>query len=387
MTAGAFHKTFLAAFSFAIGVAILPLKSLAQIDPTSGMLLDSTGRPSSRDDKLDSGRYTVRPKSASKKQPTQTAPQAQTTPAPSPSPTPVIVTTVTATASATAAAVAQPTPVATPIVEEPVIVQASQSPAPVASPSAQPILEKKKKAPAYDRRDSILELSLSPVYIYTDSSSSYWHRSYHTSSPGAHLNANVWLSERFGLHTSFMTSLGASVTDSVNQSREVEAGHNWFDIGFRFRHFASEKPKSSALILGIDWSEYRFNVSPAAQVRQRLLTSGAKVTAGLELPTSKTYMLTADVSLLPKARHTELDTRSTVRSGNSNETNSFGASLGGVIRIDSGNAYFWRLSHKIEKNVFEGTANSVDPVSGITPNGVSVSNSSTLFEIGCTWGD
>lgn len=381
MTAGAFCKTFLASLSFAFSALLLPTTSSAQIDPTSGMLLDSTGRPSSRDDKLDSGRYTVRPKSAPKKQPNPSA---------------------SATATATATAVAQPTPVpaATPILEETVVVQAqatatatvatptvaTPTPAPEETPSVKPI-EKKVKAPAYDRRDSILELSLSPVYIYTDSKSTYWHRAYQTSSPGGHLNANVWLSERFGLHTSFMTSLGASVTDSVNQSREVEASHNWFDIGVRFRHFASEKPKSSALILGIDWSEYRFTPSPSSQVRQRLLTSGAQIKAGIEFPTSKSYMWTADVSLLPKARHLELDTRATVRSGSSNETNTFGASLGGVIRIDSGNAYFWRFSHKIEKNVFDGMANSVDPISGITPTGVSVTNSSTLFEIGCTWGD
>ena len=202
MTAEAFRKTFLASLVFALCVAFLPTIAFAQIDPTSGMLLDSTQRPSSRDGGLDSGRYTVRPKS---------------TPAKKQQAAPAVQATATATTSASVE-VAQPTPAATPILEEVVVIQASPVATPTATPVVVPSEPVENKKARYDRRDSILELSLSPVYIYTDSSSSYWYRSYHTSSPGAHLDANVWLSERFGLHTSFMTSLGASAVQSALMS-------------------------------------------------------------------------------------------------------------------------------------------------------------------------
>lgn len=334
----------------------------AQIDPTSGMLLDSTEHASSRDDGLDSGRYTVRPRSTPKK----AAVVATPTPTPAPSATP------------TPAPAATPSQSATPTVS----VEVSPTPSPVETTDDGHV-----KLKNYDRRTALLEFSLSPMYIYTNSQSSYWYRSFYSSSPGAHVNANVWLTDEFGLHSSFMTTLGASVKDSVNSSRVVDANQNWFDLGVRLRHFSSLKPKASALVLGVDWSEFRMNTSNTATMRSRLLTTGVQVKAGIEIPTSKHYMWSADVSLLAKGKHKELDTTSTVKSGTANETNGFGASLGGLYRIDSGSSYFWRISHRVEKNVFSGSATAADPISGVTPNGVSVTNSTTFFEIGCSWGD
>ena len=392
MILGIFRTTFLSAVIIASTLVISSV-SRAQIDPASGMLLDSTQR-SGRDGGLDSGRYIVRPKATARKQATPTPTPASTpTPAPAPSPVPTITPTPSPTpisdsvaVSAQPAVPSQPETVSvTPAPPAQQVRPTESASAAVAAPETETATELRPEK--YDRRYSILELSLSPVYMYNDSKSSYWFRNYHTSSPGAHLDANVWLTEKFGLHTSFLTSLSGSVKDSVNSSRTVEATHTWFDIGARFRHFANQKPKSPAMILGIDYSEYRFNAPPSAMMRHRLLTSGVMLKAGVEFPTSKTYMWTADVSLIPKSTHRELATRSVVKSGTSNETNTFGASLGGVFRIDSTNAYFWRLSHKIEKNVFSGVATATDPISNITPTGVSVTNSFTLFEIGCTFGD
>lgn len=365
-------------FFSVIFVTLMSSCAFAQIDPTSGMLLDSTERQSSRDDGLDSGRYIVRPRST---------PKRVVTPSATPSPAPTAAPTASPTATPTATPVATPTPAQTPVVEASATATATvtvvpATPSPAATQSAE--VEGKKK---FNRRTALLEFSLAPVYIYTDSESSYWYRSYHMSSPGAHVNANVWLTDNFGLHSSFMTTLGSSVKDSVDSSRTVGAAQNWFDLGVRFRHFSSDKPKASALVLGLDWSEYRMNTSNTATMRQRLITTGLQVSAGLEVPTSKHYMWTGDVSLLAKGKHKELATTSSAKSGTGNETNRFGASVGGVFRIDSGNAYFWKVSHSIEKNVFTGSATTADPISGLTPTGVSVTNSSTFLEIGCTWGD
>ena len=63
-----------------------------------------------------------------------------------------------------------------------------------------------------------------------------------------------------------------------------------------------------------------------------------------------------------------------------------GASLERLWRFDSSNALFIRLEHKIERDLFTGSATLADPIGGATPNGVAATVGTTLIQFGYNWG-
>ena len=90
--------------------------------------------------------------------------------------------------------------------------------------------------------------------------------------------------------------------------------------------------------------------------------------------------------LAPKLSHSELGTDLGLKSGNSPETNRFSFWFGGETKLARENQLFWQLNFSLEKNIFSGSANEIDPISNTTPTGVSVLSGWTLLKFGYRWG-
>lgn len=239
----------------------------------------------------------------------------------------------------------------------------------------------------YDTRLNLFELSIAPTYIYNNSGSSYWFHNYYTSGPGISLTAITWFSPFFGLQTSYISSMSTGLRADPTGSKNLKIDHQWFETGLRFRKFFGISRKSSQLSFGIDYADYQLKVPSDATQRVSSKTSGVKLSIDTSIPHSNTYSWTLGMHLMPRAKYAEKSTALDLKSGNSSETNQIGASLGGRYTFDRFNQIYWKLTHSVEKTMFSGTANTTDPLTSATPEGVSITNSFTMFSFGYVWGN
>jgi hypothetical protein len=362
-------------------VAAVTQTALAQIDPSSALLLNGGSRPLSKDSGLDSGRYTVKPKAESvRRDEPRTSRRSSSQPSsgyPDPGDESIAVVVPSN----------DPAPQATPSPGDSAAGEAgkaSQNQAPNPQAVARPVAVPLGPDP---RRVNLVELSLSPTFVYTNSDSGYFFRRYSTSGPGLSVDALVWLTSNFALHTSYLGTLGGFVNDSLDGRKIATASQTWFTAGFRTRKFFGESRASPALSLGVDYLDRDFRVPSDAVYRARLRSSGPVLSLEAEVPSSFAHSWFATIGFAPKIDHKESASTTDFKSGSGVDANQISFAIGARYRFDDENALFWRLSHTIERDLFNGTASGSDPLSGLTPAGVAVTDSLSILQIGYTWGN
>ncbi len=366
-------------------VVLMQTIGFAQVDPSSALLLRSSGKAPNKED-LDSSRYQVRerPQASSDERRLQSAPSAiQKTPP-------------------------QVSPPADVVVAEPVVSQKSEGPAESETKSIDTTGESSQgqglgevllggsleNIHAYrqtiagdDYRQNIVDLSFEPLYIYNDSSSNFWLRDYTTSSPGLNLAADVWITPFFGFHTSYQTSLNASVSKDIASSGKIAIDHEWFHAGLRFRKFFGVSKQASGLMFNIDFSEYQLKIESSAQNRMGLKSSGVKLGIDAIIPKSDVFQWNLGFSVVPRVDHKQVDTGLSAQSGDNQESTRMGVHVGGRFIFSRKSQFYWKLSHEVEKNLFEGESSINDPRTLAPIEGVEVTNGFTIFRLGYTWGN
>ncbi len=349
---------FLASF-----IVILSARVEAQIDPSSAMLLNSGPRANVRDNGLDSGRYTVRPRSevvhhderiATPHKDVKPAPPTAATPAPAP---------VAVTESQNGEAGTDD-------------VTDDQADEPAAA-----------KVSIDDRRRTMLEISIAPGYLYSESKSTFAPRNYFLNAPVMNIDARVWVSSGFGLHTSFLGSLNGSISDSLDNTKNASASDQWFSVGAQSRHFFGVGSLAPMLRLGLDYREFQFRVPSDSIFRNKLATSGLFLLLDAEVPTSGFGSWAFGGEFGPKLRHSETSAATEFRTGDEAQTTSVGVHVGARYRFDSTQSVFWKVSYGVEKNLFSGSTSIPDPIAGARQTNVSVTSTFTLFQLGYTWAD
>lgn len=360
-------------------LTLVPSRALAQFDPSSALLLNNgTGNGTGVNSAVDSGRYTIRPKAEVQK-PEPKAPAAKKTREPDDSAEPVTVV-VPAVQNSNAASQQVGS-------GQPVIIRCDTH--------ADPRLEARAECPSTPapasprdsgRRLNLMDLSFAPGYLYNNSDSSYSYRSYTVAAPILTVDANVWLMQSFSLHGSYTGSLSGSVNDSSSGARNVPATEEWFTAGVRMRKFVSADALSPVMNFGVEYYDYEFHVPADANLREKLVSTGLRLSLDVEIPVNANRSWTLGAMLAPKLSHTESATGITFQSGGNVDANAVGISLGGRLQFDRNDAIFWKASQIVEKDLFAGQASLADQ-NGVTPTGVSVTNSFTILEVGYSWGD
>ncbi|MCB0361647.1 MAG: hypothetical protein KDD35_02950, partial [Bdellovibrionales bacterium] len=205
--------------------------------------------------------------------------------------------------------------------------------------------------------------------------------------PLATAGAALWLTPFLGFNGEFTTSLASDIVGNVDGSLRIPADYQWWSGGIRFRKSFALDRRSSHLIIGVDFNESRLNVPANAPDRIRVRTSGAAISLGLQKPTSPNHSWEVGVKLLPRQDQNEGKTGIAISSGAKQQTYSIGFWLGSRFLLDRKNQYFWQLSHYFDKSLYDGQANKVDPSTGLQPSGVQVSNGTSMFRMGYTWGE
>lgn len=235
-----------------------------------------------------------------------------------------------------------------------------------------------------DRRNNRVEISVAPTYVYNDSSSNYSFREFTFQSPGLNANAHIWLTPFFALSADYTSTFGATVM-SPQAKQIVPLNFQAMEFGLRFRkHFGLQR-KSMSLTWGLDFVQITDDVPADTADRVSTSSSGLSLSLQGDIPQSLSYSSVVGVELQPRLVHSETSDAN-IHSGGKNGTNAVGAWIGGDWIFDRQHQMFWKLHERIEQNVFDGSANVVDPVTGSIPNGTSTTNSTTIISIGYRWG-
>ena len=128
-------------------------------------------------------------------------------------------------------------------------------------------------------------------------------------------------------------------------------------------------------------------VAQNEQNRIRLQEYGLDLSLRLAVPTGPSHAWAVSSEIIPKMKVTEQPTTSSAQSGGGPTAYALKFSIGEDFNLDRNNRVFWRLSHRAEKSIYTGNATAVDPATGATPAGVSVTTGATLLELGYSWGD
>ncbi len=188
----------------------------------------------------------------------------------------------------------------------------------------------------------------------------------------------------FGVQSRYFSSVSGSVR--ANGTSVVPTDINYFEGGIRFRKHFGYSRKAAHLNWGLDYHDEtnKFGKDMATAIGRK--SSGLGLSLEAVIPSSLNYAHTIQIDVRPRMKHSELGTGIEVKSGNKVETNAIGASIGGEWTLDRQNRVFWKGQYSIERNLFKGTATQIDPATGATPNGVSVTNSLMMFYLGFKWG-
>lgn len=241
--------------------------------------------------------------------------------------------------------------------------------------------------PFDERRLNLLELALIPQFMYLQSSSDYSYRNYSINSPGAELDMSMWLSYNWGIELSFLTSLGASVSDRPQGDRNVSVTQSELQGGVRYRKYFGATRLAPSLIFQFNYFETSTRVPQTSVSRAKLTSSGLKIGVEAEMPVAAQRAWLMGFSIAPKLNHKEDIAATDFSSGSGSESNQIGFELGLKLNMDRGNAFLIKLAHQIEKNQFSGTATRADQNTGYTPSSVGVLQSLTTFGFGYQWGD
>lgn len=237
-----------------------------------------------------------------------------------------------------------------------------------------------------DNRLNLLEIRAAPAFIYNDSRSNSWYRSYVTASPGFILGVDVWLTPMLGVESSYRTSYASDVSDSPSTASHAIQSHEWFDFRILFRRFFGFTVKAPSITYGMGIKDYQNKVPVDDTGRLRTRSMGASFTVDANFPTSPRHSWQFGIVLDPFMKHTENSQVIGYRSGADVTSHGLGFSVGNELKFYRTQRLYWKLSEYVEKDVFNGQSNGNDPTKGAPVTGVSVTNTFTFFELGYIWG-
>ncbi|MEQ1877144.1 MAG: hypothetical protein ABL958_10890 [Bdellovibrionia bacterium] len=236
-----------------------------------------------------------------------------------------------------------------------------------------------------DVRRNIIEIRIAPIFIYNDSQSPSFARSYNGFSPGLFFSNDIWFTMFFGLNTTYRSSIGGVVTNDVQGTSSVAASHEWASIGLRFRRFYGFGKSVPSLEMGLDLREYNFRVPSDDPNRIKLKSTSAFLSLDAKVPANTRYTSVYSLGVAPWTGHTEATSGAAVLSGGTNSTFILNAGLGGEYKLDRTSRIFWKLDYEIQRSLFGGPASGNDPVTGTTLTNVPASNGFLIFHFGYTW--
>jgi hypothetical protein len=237
-----------------------------------------------------------------------------------------------------------------------------------------------------DVRLNLLEVTIATGVVSNSSKSNFSYRDYSTFSPQMLLGAEFWATPFVGIYGNYRSTMAADVSGGTVAGSRISAKHEWTELGFDVRKFFGLSRRSNSVQFGIHISEYKFSVPGDELKRVNLRGNGVGLHAKARIPIAPSYAWTFGGKLIPRVQQSETATGIDLSSGDKSESSRVDLGLGGEFKFSRQNQLTWEISGSYQKSVYGGAANRVDPLTGITPQGVSVENTFTFLTLGYRWG-
>jgi hypothetical protein len=237
-----------------------------------------------------------------------------------------------------------------------------------------------------DVRVNKIEVDVSSGFIYDSSIANLSYRNYFSMAPDLSVGGRVWITPLVGLSGRYTSTFGEDVAATNSSTNRVAVKSEWTEIAIDFRKFYGMSRRANSLQYGFIYSEYKFGLSTSETTRVQLKSSGVSLYLSSRIPVAPSYAWVIGGDVAPIISHNELATGLNLQSGTSVASSRVGAFVGGEIKFSRQNQVTWTLGLKMERNQFSGNSNQADPYTGSTPNGVSVTNTWSYFQLGYRWG-
>lgn len=244
----------------------------------------------------------------------------------------------------------------------------------------------KENAHPDDLRNNKLEIELSPKYVSNNSKSNYYYRDYMSSYPALAVKTSIWFVPAFGLSGKFQFAFASAISGNPNDSSKVLTRNENLEFALNFRNYFSISRKANSLEFQILFLDTKMTVPTDEIYRYSFDSSGLGIGFKMKNPESVYLTTYYGMQFYPKLTHKESATGSSANSGTNRENSRIGVEYGKEYILGKDCVVSYGLELTNETNSFKGAVASPDPVSGFTPDGVSVSNSTIGFVLGYRWG-
>ncbi len=233
-----------------------------------------------------------------------------------------------------------------------------------------------------DPRQNQLELSLATGYFYLDSGSQYGFRRYSVDGALLDVHGAIWFTPFFSIAADFGTSL---VAQSPKAFGATPVAMETFKGSLQWRRYTGLSARSASLMFTLGYRDHTLKASSRSTSLLGYKTSGIEVGLDVAKPSSPRVSWQMGGSLLVKPTHKEQANSIGAKSGATDTSTMVELRLGQTLSIDRHHQVFWRLVERVQKHAFRGAVSKVDQ-RGVVDEDVSVTESSSFFYIGYTFG-
>lgn len=218
------------------------------------------------------------------------------------------------------------------------------------------------------------------------SDSNYSFRSYNSSYPMNGVSANLWFAPSFGFSGTMRASSGASIAGDSSTGSTDPVDDQQLEVGFRFRSHETLSRLSPSLEVDLLYLDDHFNVSADSVTHPRVHTSGYGFGLEARRPTSVEHAWIYGGKVFPSLHQVEGDTAVSVKSGDTSQNLRMSVDAASEHAFRRGQVFLFSAELGAEKNLYTGTANLPDLISGKIPSNVTVTSTFLNFSFGYRWG-
>lgn len=231
----------------------------------------------------------------------------------------------------------------------------------------------------------LLELEISMLYQYQHFESNSWARSFEVDSPAFRASPKLWLTPEWGFSFSFAKTLAATVSDSLDRSKQIAVESQWLEFDLRYRQTIKRNNK---IILEYGVGVFDSQVTPDTESKTRLglRSNGFQLLIDVQAEETKYRKLLLTTIVRPSIQQHERNIGGKYLSGTFDQGSAFQIGAGESFKVNEEFWLFYKLSVLFEKARYTGESESVDLNKGVKLNGVNASNTSAFLEIGLKWG-
>lgn len=236
-----------------------------------------------------------------------------------------------------------------------------------------------------DQRLNRLEIAAKTGVLSDRSLSNYSFRDYSGTSPYLGFEGQMWLTPFMGIKAGYSMSLSGDVSGPQGSSR-TSAKWEFNELSFDLRKYYGLSRRANVIQYGVHYFSENLVVPGDNTERANLKSSGFGFHFYTRIPVAPSYSWTFGARLAPRFSHLEGASGINLDSGTGPESTRFQISGGGEIKFNRQQVLDWKLSWGVDKHVYSGQANLIDPDTGVQPSGVSVTNIRLNLGIGYRWG-